>query len=332
MATTYFLGTILNSYSWGPINSVGGTYSALEANDEIYATCTMNNNNSSFKVALIRVSISGSIDESNTIPVQVGPNLDGSGGVSGTMKKGYPFYCYISYQEPTNYIFINIPQEIRSSVYISVDFEALDASGARDASYTVKTGNVYDGTRKYAISSSSYCDASGTYSAINAGTYTCYMTAENSNAKYTDCYYFNVNNIAVPQQTVEWTISKADQNWTAASMMLDAGGRQQIAITGSYYGTLSYSGYDRDVATLDTSYTPAYVRGESAGSTFVTITASGGTNYNAREQTITIVVSGSISNCRIRVNGEWVTATPYIYSGGWKKATAYIYSGGWKKV
>ena len=54
---------------------------------------------------------------------------------------------------------------------------------------------------------------------------------------------------------------------------------------------MSYSVADQEIATLDTLSSPAKVRGEAAGRTTVTITASGDNNHNLKNFTITVVVS-----------------------------------------
>lgn len=125
---------------------------------------------------------------------------------------------------------------------------------------------------------------------------------------------------------------KEDQTWTLTIDPIPVGSTKGIRFSSMPIGEVTAVSGNTSIATVDTS-SGVQVTGKAIGTTDITVRASGNESYNARTQIIQVqVIAADTSRCRIRVNGAWVTATPYVYFGGWKKARAYIYSGGWKKV
>ena len=139
----------------------------------------------------------------------------------------------------------------------------------------------------------------------------------------------NLKNFTI---TVVVSAGKEDQTWTLSIDPIPVGSTKGIRFSSMPIGEVTAVSSNTSIATVDTS-SGVQVTGKVIGTTDITVRASGNQSYNARTQVIQVqVIAADISRCRIRVNGAWVTATPYVYFGGWKKSRAYIYSGGWKKV
>lgn len=153
------------------------------------------------------------------------------------------------------------------------------------------------------ISAKIYSDGSINITGLKAGTSTLTVSIdEDDNYKYkSDTITVIVNN-------------KAEQTWEALDIDdLIYNEVRQITITGTYYGTLSYDSYDRDIITLNTSDIPAKIRAEKVGSTTLRIIASGDDAHQARDYTISITVGKKEQNVTIPNIELSVGQSSYLY-------------------
>ena len=184
-------------------DSLSQKINGADAGTKIWGYCTMENNSSTNKVG--RITVSTNFNGGN-LNVAVGSTFETTDGVSGTVRRGSSFSCYVSYLERSNYIVITVPQEIRDEFTVEIAFSALTG---REATFDVVQGLVYNGSLQYGIINLSNCSVvSGTRTGTDPGTYNCTLKADNSE-KYSDCYYFNDGGVAQSLKSAVWTISNA---------------------------------------------------------------------------------------------------------------------------
>lgn len=169
------------------------------------------------------------------------------------------------------------------------------SAGKSNQAWTLSAGSVYIGstlsvsslisgttygtlsysssnTNKFTVSSS------GTITGVAAGSATLTVTAA-GNSSYNS-----------RTQTCTITVSlapKINQTWTLSNGTVQKGSTLSAStlISGTTYGTVSYSSSNSSVFTVNSSGT---ITGAGSGSATLTVTAAGNSSYNSRTQTCTI--------------------------------------------
>lgn len=153
------------------------------------------------------------------------------------------------------------------------------------------------------ISAKMYSDGSIDITGLKAGTSTLTVFIDGD------------DNYKEKSDTITVTVSdKEIQTWEALDMDdLIYNEIRQIIINGTYYGTLSYDSYDRDIITLNTSKTPAEVRAEKVGSTTLRIIASGDGTHQSHDYIISITVGKKEQSVAIPDLQLSVGQSKYLY-------------------
>ena len=293
-------------------DSVSQKINGADAGTKIWGYCTMENNSSTNKVG--RITVSTNFNGGN-LNVAVGSTFETTDGVSGTVRRGSSFSCYVSYLERSNYIVITVPQEIRYDFTVEISFSALTG---REATFEVVQGLVYNGSSQYGIINLSNCSvASGAITGTDPGTYNCTLEANNS-VKYADCYYFNDGGVAQSQKSAVWTISKGLPDWniTPAETNIKIGETGRVIISGTFTGidTVQQSSPDGgEVSFLGLNGNQLSFKGTKAGTVAVIVYSKENKYYESDNRVFRVVVS-------IKENQYWYYSDKTITVG----ETAYI--------
>ena len=113
--------------------------------------------------------------------------------------------------------------------------------------------------------------------ATNAGSYTVYYKAA-GNANYTESA---VGQVSIVINKIAGTLTLS-----ASSISIKKRGSGTITASG-YYGTITASSGNTGIATTSVSGATCTISGVGAGSTLITITASGDVNHNSKSATVT---------------------------------------------
>lgn len=126
----------------------------------------------------------------------------------------------------------------------------------------------------------------GTYSSINAGTFTATFTPT-SNYKWSDG--------STSAKNVSWTMNKATQTLTLSSSTatVNAGSTTTVTASGNT-GSLSVSTSNSSYATASVSGSTVTISGVAAGSATITVTAASTTNYYSVSKTVSVTVNGGV--------------------------------------
>lgn len=276
-------------------DSLSQKINGADAGTKIWGYCTMENNSSTNKVG--RITVSTNFNGGN-LNVAVGSTFETTDGVSGTVRRGSSFSCYVSYLERSNYIVITVPQEIREEFTVEIAFSALTG---REAAFEVEQGLVYNGSLQYGIINLSNCSvASGAISGTDPGTYNCTLQANNS-VKYSDCYYFDDGGVAQSQKTATWTISKALPDWniTPTTTNIKIGETGSVIISGTYPGIKSVEQSSTDggqVSLLGLSGNQYSFKGTKAGTVAVIVYSKENQYYESDNRIFTVIVSKNKEN------------------------------------
>lgn len=271
-------------------DSLSQTINGADAGTKIWCYCTMENNSSTNKVG--RITVSTNFNGGN-LNVAVGSTFETTDGVSGTVRRGSSFSCYVSYLERSNYIVITVPQEIREQFTIEIAFSALTG---REATFEVEQGLVYNGSLQYGIINLSNCYFdSGVISGTDPGTYNCTLQANNS-VKYSDCYYFNDNGVAQSQKSAVWSISKALPDWdiAPATTNIKIGETGSVIISGTFPGIKSTEQSSPDggqVSFLGLNGNQLSFKGTKAGTVAVIVYSKENKYYESDNRIFTVIVS-----------------------------------------
>lgn len=271
-------------------DSLSQKINGADADTKIWGYCTMENNSSTNKVG--RITVSTNFNGGN-LNVAVGSTFETTDGVSGTVRRGSSFSCYVSYLERSNYIVITVPQEIREEFTVEIAFSALTG---REATFEVEQGLVYNGSLQYGIINLSNCSvASGDIAGTNPGTYNCTLQANNS-VKYSDCYYFNDGGVAQSQKSAVWTISKALPNWdiAPAETNIKIGETGSVIISGTFPGIKSTEQSSPDggeVSFLGLNGNQLSFKGTKAGTVAVIVYSKENQYYESDNRIFTVIVS-----------------------------------------
>ena len=294
-------------------DSLSQKINGADAGTKIWGYCTMENNSSTNKVG--RITVSTNFNGGN-LNVAVGSTFETTDGVSGTVRRGSSFSCYVSYLERSNYIVITVPQEIREEFTVEIAFSALTG---REATFEVVQGLVYNGSLQYGIINLSNCSvASGAISGTDPGTYNCTLQANNS-VKYSDCYYFNDGGVAQSQKTATWTISKALPDWdiTPATTNIKIGETGSVIISGTFPGIKSTEQSSPDggeVSFLGLNGNQLSFKGTKAGTVAVIVYSKENKYYESDNRVFRVIVSKN------KENQQWYYSDRTITVG----TTAYI--------
>lgn len=271
-------------------DSLSRKFNGADAGTKIWGYCTMENNSSTNKVG--RITVSTNFNGGN-LNVAVGSTFETTDGVSGTVRRGSSFSCYVSYLERSNYIVITVPQEIREEFTVEISFTALTG---REATYEVEQGLVYNGSLQYGIINLSNCSVvSGTRTGTDPGTYNCTLQANNS-VKYSDCYYFNDGGVAQSLKSTVWTISKGLPNWSIApaETNIKIGETGRVVISGTFTGldTVQQSSPDGgQVSFLGLNGNQLSFKGTKAGTVAVIVYSKANKYYESDNRVFRVVVS-----------------------------------------
>ena len=294
-------------------DSLSQKINGADAGTKIWGYCTMENNSSTNKVG--RITVSTNFNGGN-LNVAVGSTFETTDGVSGTVRRGSSFSCYVSYLERSNYIVITVPQEIREEFTVEIAFSALTG---REATFEVVQGLVYNGSLQYGVTNLSNCSvASGAISGTDPGTYNCTLQANNS-VKYSDCYYFNDGGVAQSQKTATWTISKALPDWdiTPATTNIKIGETGSVIISGTFPGIKSTEQSSPDggeVSFLGLNGNQLSFKGTKAGTVAVIVYSKENKYYESDNRVFRVIVSKN------KENQQWYYSDRTITVG----TTAYI--------
>lgn len=271
-------------------DSLSQKINGADAGTKIWGYCTMENNSSTNKVG--RITVSTNFNGGN-LNVAVGSTFETTDGVSGTVRRGSSFSCYVSYLERSNYIVITVPQEIREEFTVEISFTALTG---REATYEVEQGLIYNGSLQYGIINLSNCSvASGAISGTDPGTYNCTLQADNS-VKYSDCYYFNDGGVAQSQKSAVWTISKALPDWSISPLTtnIKIGETGSVIISGTFPGIKSTEQSSPDggqVSFLGLNGNQLSFKGTKAGTVAVIVYSKENQYYESDNRVFTVIVS-----------------------------------------
>ena len=304
-------------------DSLSQKINGADAGTKIWGYCTMENNSSTNKVG--RITVSTNFNGGN-LNVAVGSTFETTDGVSGTVRRGSSFSCYVSYLERSNYIVITIPQEIREEFTVEIAFSALTG---REATFEVEQGLVYNGSLQYGIINLSNCSvASGAITGTDPGTYNCTLQANNS-VKYSDCYYFDDGGVAQSLKSAVWTISKALPNWSIApaTTNIKIGETGRVIISGTFTGldTVQQSSPDGgQVSFLGLNGNQLSFKGTKAGTVAVIVYSKENKYYESDNRIFTVVVSKNKENQNWYYSDKTITIgmTAYIYREGDKISSA----------
>ena len=294
-------------------DSLSQKINGADAGTKIWGYCTMENNSSTNKVG--RITVSTNFNGGN-LNVAVGSTFETTDGVSGTVRRGSSFSCYVSYLERSNYIVITVPQEIREEFTVEIAFSALTG---REATFEVVQGLVYNGSLQYGVTNLSNCYViGGGTSATDPGTYNCTLQANNS-VKYSDCYYFNDGGVAQSQKTATWTISKALPDWdiTPATTNIKIGETGSVIISGTFPGIKSTEQSSPDggeVSFLGLNGNQLSFKGTKAGTVAVIVYSKENKYYESDNRVFRVIVSKN------KENQQWYYSDRTITVG----TTAYI--------
>ena len=271
-------------------DSLSQKINGADAGTKIWGYCTMENNSSTNKVG--RITVSTNFNGGN-LNVAVGSTFETTDGVSGTVRSGSSFSCYVSYLERSNYIVITVPQEIREEFTVEISFSALTG---REATFEVEQGLVYNGSLQYGIINLSNCSvASGAISGTDPGTYNCTLQANNS-VKYSDCYYFNDGGVAQSQKTATWTIAKALPDWSISPLTtnIKIGETGSVIISGTFPGIKSTEQSSPDggqVSFLGLNGNQLSLKETKAGTVAVTVYSKENKYYESDNRVFRVIVS-----------------------------------------
>lgn len=206
------------------------TYTAnngASGGDRFYTHITMQNLSGYYKVGTVTISTNFSGGRLN---VRTGTSMTDV-GQSGQIISGQSWSFTANYLRPTNYIVIEIPQEIREVFTITFSFTALDTGNNYRATYTVNsTQFVYDGQSHTCVRSLSHCYyVAGTNTATAIGQYQYTIKANNSYI-YSACYYFEENTgSASSMKEIDWEI-----------VATPTGGGVEILRSGAWHNATPY--------------------------------------------------------------------------------------------
>lgn len=271
-------------------DSLSQKINGADAGTKIWGYCTMENNSSTNKVG--RITVSTNFNGGN-LNVAVGSTFETTDGVSGTVRRGSSFSCYVSYLERSNYIVITVPQEIREEFTVEISFTALTG---REATYEVEQGLIYNGSLQYGIINLSNCSvASGAISGTDPGTYNCTLQADNS-VKYSDCYYFDDGGVAQSQKSAVWTISKALPDWSISPLTtnIKIGETGSVIISGTFPGIKSTEQSSPDggeISFLGLNGNQLSFKGTKAGTVAVIVYSKENKYYESDNRIFTVIVS-----------------------------------------
>ena len=313
-------------------DSLSQKINGADAGTKIWGYCTMENNSSTNKVG--RITVSTNFNGGN-LNVAVGSTFETTDGVSGTVRRGSSFSCYVSYLERSNYIVITVPQEIREEFTVEIAFSALTG---REATFEVEQGLVYNGSSQDGITNLSNCSVvSGTRSETDPGRYNCTLQANNS-VKYSDCYYFDDGGVAQSLKSAVWTISKGLPNWniTPATTNIKIGETGSVTIGGTFTGLDSVQQSSPDggeVSFLGLSGNQYSFEGTKAGTVAVIVYSKENQYYESDNRVFRVIVSKNKEdqqwiqiNPHIYINNQWKELNPKIYkSGKWLPGTIWKY-------
>lgn len=271
-------------------DSLSQKINGADAGTKIWGYCTMENNSSTNKVG--RITVSTNFNGGN-LNVAVGSTFETTDGVSGTVRRGSSFSCYVSYLERSNYIVITVPQEIREEFTVEISFTALTG---REATYEVEQGLIYNGSLQYGIINLSNCSVvSGAISGTDPGTYNCTLQADNS-VKYSDCYYFDDGGVAQSQKSAVWTISKALPDWSISPLTtnIKIGETGSVIISGTFPGIKSTEQSSPDggeISFLGLNGNQLSFKGTKAGTVAVIVYSKENKYYESDNRIFTVIVS-----------------------------------------
>ena len=304
-------------------DSLSQTINGADAGTKIWGYCTMENNSSTNKVG--RITVSTNFNGGN-LNVAVGSTFETTDGVSGTVRRGSSFSCYVSYLERSNYIVITVPQEIREEFTVEIAFSALTG---REATFEVEQGLVYNGSLQYGIINLSNCSvASGAITGTDPGTYNCTLQANNS-VKYSDCYYFNDGGVAQSQKSAVWTISKALPDWSISPLTtnIKIGETGRVIISGTFPGIKSTEQSSPDggqVSFLGLNGNQLSFKGTKAGTVAVIVYSKENKYYESDNRVFRVVVSKNKENQNWYYSNQTIAVgmSMYIYREGDKISSA----------
>ena len=304
-------------------DSLSRKFNGADYGTEIWGYCTMENNSSTNKVGKITVSTNFN---GGNLNVAVGSTFETTDGVSGTVRRGSSFSCYVSYLERSNYIVITVPQEIREEFTVEIAFTAMTG---REATYEVEQGLVYNGSLQYGVTNLSNCYVvGGAIRGTDPGTYNCTLQANNS-VKYSDCYYFNDGGVAQSQKSAVWTISKGLPNWSIApaETNIKIGETGRVVISGTFTGldTVQQSSPDGgQVSFLGLNGNQLSFKGTKAGTVAVIVYSKENKYYESDNRIFTVVVSKNKEDQNWYYSNQTIAVgmSMYIYREGDKISSA----------
>ena len=304
-------------------DSLSQKINGADAGTEIWGYCTMENNSSTNKVGKITVSTNFN---GGNLNVAIGSTFETTDGVSGTVRRGSSFSCYVSYLERSNYIVITVPQEIREEFTVEISFTAMTG---REATYEVEQGLVYNGSSQYGVTNLSNCySVGGALKGTDPGTYHCRLEAKYSE-KYRDCYYFDVYGVAQSQEDVLWTISKGLPDWSISPLTtnIKIGETGRVIISGTFTGldTVQQSSPDGgQVSFLGLNGNQLSFKGTKAGTVAVIVYSKENKYYESDNRVFRVVVSKNKENQNWYYSNQTIAVgmSMYIYREGDKISSA----------